>query len=238
MSTPRGTVALALGCLLLLAGCAPDPVVPEETPTVSPTLEASAEPTPVVAGPPAPDDLVLRVDGLGSLVIGEPAPAPDDPGAMILFDVDVCVSDASGVGPGDPGAGAWVGIPLYVAGPEGGSLFGVEVDEAGIVQGVQVFGLDEIPTEAGIRVGSTLDELLAAYPGISSPGGGSGISQFYLVDGPGGRLVFEVAAEFGGVVGYWDPALLGTVLGMTAVPAGTPGFTIAGSDGGLGGCPL
>lgn len=231
--------AVTAAGLLLLVGCTPEPVEPAASPTPTSTLEAEPTPTstPEPTEPPARADLVLRPDGLGTLVIGEPAPAPDDPTAMIVFDDDLCVSDISGVGPGDPGAGAWDAIPLY-AGPEGGRIFVVGVSDAGIVEGVQVYGLDDIPTDEGIRVGSTVDELLAAYPDIAGPSGDSSISQFYLVDGPGGRIVFEVAIEDPDIAPYWEPEFSDTVLGMTAVPSGTPGFTIAGSDGGLGGCPV
>jgi hypothetical protein len=234
-SALAGSAALGL---VLLAGCTPAPAEPSASPAPSSEAEPTPSSSPEPTEPPARADLVLRPDGLGTLVIGEPVPEADDPTAMIVFDDDACVSDIGGIAPGDPNAGAWVQIPLYDAGPEGGGIFGVGVSDGGIVEGVQVYGSDEIPTEEGIRVGSTVAELLAAYPGIAGPGGDVGISVFYLVDGPGGRLNIEVAVDDPELPGYWESRFIDTVLGMTAVPSGTPGFTIAGSDGGVGGCPL
>ncbi len=233
-------VTAALLAVVALTGCASDAPEPGASPTEAPTTPPSPIPesSPEATAPPDPGELVLRPDGLGTLVVGESAPAPSDPTAMIEFIDDFCVSEDFGVAPGDPGAGAWVAVPIYDydRGGEGGSLFWVGVDDAGLIQGVEVFGIPDIPTEAGIRVGSTVAELLAAYPDLTGPGGDSGLSQYYLVDGPGGRLVIEVAVDDS--PGYWPPEFVDTVLGMTAVPSGTPGFTIAGSDGGLGGCPL
>ena len=70
---------------------------PVETPTPTP------EPT-----KPALSELVLTTEGLGDLVVGEPAPDTDPELALVEWDPVNCVVEGSGLSEGDPGAGSWV----------------------------------------------------------------------------------------------------------------------------------
>lgn len=88
-----------------------------------------------------------------------------------------------------------------------------------------------LSTEAGISIGSSRAELLAAYPGgfsatLSEPG----MSTIYTIDGSVGFMQIEVGPADGGE-GYAD-----TVFAITIVPAGTQPFGFWATDRSFGFC--
>jgi hypothetical protein len=223
------------GLLLALAACAPEFPSAEPGPSESSSSSAPTEPSPDPTRPSA-DELALAPGSLNLLVIGQPAPAPDDPTAMIVFDPEACVDPDFGIAPGDPGAGLWRAVPDY-AGSDGAGLFGVAVGESGEVGAIQVIGPSTVPTTEGIVIGSTVTELLAAYPTITGPIDAV-VSRLYVVDEGAGRLVFEVSWNDSAFEPYWLPDELDRVVVMTTHPTSVAPFAVWATDGGVGYCSV
>jgi hypothetical protein len=95
----------------------------------------------------------------------------------------------------------------------------------------------EVRTAEGIGVGSSRSLLSATYPAFADTRTAQ-LSDVFVLDGPGGRLIFEVAnAVAAPLEGYWEPAVVDTVLWMRIAPPGAEPMSIAGSDAG-GPCPV
>lgn len=231
----RSASVAAAASLLLLVGCSststagPGPAQP--TSSASPSVSAS--PTPTADAPPELSSLTLTTEGLGSLVIGSPVPDQDSPASLVTWDAEYC----EGLPTPD---GNWAGafVPAY---PQADSpalgereVF-VLVTEDGTPEG-DIAALRmlsaEVVTEEKIGVGSTREELLAAYPSFDDTTAEQ-LSDTYAINGEAGRLVFEVAKEPAAPFeGYWEADLVDTVLWMSVLPAGTPLHALAGGDGG------
>ncbi|ROS25523.1 hypothetical protein EDF22_2737 [Rathayibacter sp. PhB127] len=180
----------------------PEPV-PTPTPIATPTATATAAPvpapTPVPAETAAAADLsawVIGFDGIGPIAFGgssESASAALDTTALVPYDfgIEECRSDRRGSAENPQ---AWI---MAVS------------DEPGRVTLLNVFGYGTDATRAaaafprtaeGIGIGSTEQELLAAYPGITPADPVAGDALYALSDGSGRTLWFRIAADQGTVV--------------------------------------
>jgi hypothetical protein len=250
------TTVLLVACL---SGCTPSEDAPtplssptalaDSTPAPSPSGSASPVPSaspvdvPVAVSPSAPpsaegsvpsssrpdfSDLVVRPDGLGTIVIGGGAAES----GMLLHDPDHCTVDGDptvyGYAPGDPAVGRWLADYPEQSDPSG--LFEVAVDDEDRVTAIGIRSLD-LATAEGIRVGSTREELLAAYPTLEQTDVGS-FSTVYAMSGTGGRLVFEVLDS------DYDPqAAVGSVVLLAVGAADAPAPTARyATDASIGGC--
>ena len=194
--------ALALVVLLALTGCAGSPTA---TPTVSPappssqpTLEPSpsATPTPTQT---ALDDLIVTPQGIETVTIGSPVPSEPAATAVVSYDDDRCTVFGA---VGEPFVGLWT--PNYPATDEytdGPGAFTVRTQgavEDGAVTRIWVWS-PKITTETGIHMGSTREEVEAAYPDPSYLVH-EYATDIYVIDEGAGRMVIEVVREAAGGV--------------------------------------
>jgi len=195
------------------------------------TLEAPFDPHPALA------DLVVGTAGLGPLTVGLP-PETNPGAAMIRYVPDACVADrAGGADGGDPGR--WLAdydpVPEFAVygGDELQPPFTVAVAD-GVVARVDV-RTDRLATAAGIRLGSTLAELRAAYPGIVEETSMAGWSRVWVVRDAAGTLVVETADDLDG---YLPELTEETVVGIRVLAPGAPGAAAhtLGSDDVAGSC--
>lgn len=229
-------LAPLLGLAIVLAACTPGVPVPtgsSATPDATGPSE-SATPTPEPETRPARADLVLTVDGLGTLDFGV-APPTDPALAMLVLEPEWC-TDAStgwdvGIGPGDAEAALWVPIADYRDGR--GADFGVEV-AGGLVTRIDLFG-PAIPTQAGIRVGDSRAALEAAYP--SAVRVEEYLTDIYVVSGPNGAIQLEVSRQPDDMV-YWLPDEVEKVTYIHGVMTGFAPFSVAASENIAGSCPF
>jgi len=180
--------------------------IEEPSQSNSPDSSPSSSPVPSPASPekPALNQLVLTADGMGTLRLGH-APPEDDPDTDIL----VLVPGQPSCPEQDPDyRGEWVAN--YPSPDE--QPFRASVQEE-VVTAIVVRS-PEISSEAGIRVGSSVDDLLAAYPlGFDASNEGAE-SVVYVVQGTYGSLAYEVPRVG---IGWGD--VENTVLSMFSVTA-------------------
>ena len=240
----RFGLLLVLGVAALsLTACAP-PHYPGGASSHGPghSASASASPTPTPAATrPAVGDLVLSTSGLGPLHLGSPVPVTPAPLALVVWNPTACVSADLGISAGDPTAGAWETTYPDADGPAGSRqpfiLTTVGSAQTGNIDLVWVWTTGA-HTADGIQVGSTLDQLNAAYPAFSRTITGA-VSDVYVIDAAAGSLVFEVSKQDSSGGGdYWPADQVGRVLwmGATAHDSDVTG-PIAASDGGPSACP-
>ena len=217
-------VVLSLAMVGVLAGCASatDDAAPAPTPsTSSPTPTPSAPPT-----KPELSELVLSPDGLGPLLIGAAPQATDPAIDAAVFDPDYCADYPDVAEPGH-----WV--PNY---PDvnGVKPFGVSVHQ-GAVSRLDVYG-DDISTSVGIHLGSSHDELLAAYPGGFTETLDLDDVVVYVLVGTQGRMSFEVATANGDYA--WEQERIDTVILMRTEEVDARTRSIAFNDDRIGFCEL
>lgn len=177
----------------LLAGCAAPATPPTPSPSSSrtPSVAASpASPTPTPAEPttPALSELRLSPDGLGTLQVGKPI----DP-LLATYDPFGCrTPENEGYFPDDDPFWS-VYVPNYPqeADARGYERYPFEPHHAddGTLRWLRVQS-PEILTTKGIHIGSTREEVIAAYPEaqvVTDYG-----ATVYGVDSAAGRLVIEV----------------------------------------------
>jgi hypothetical protein len=237
----RSLAAAAASLLVLsLAACTPAPSAPASTTPAAepapPTETATPEPT----GPPALDGLTLSTEGLGDLAIGGELPAASDDTSMIVFDPEFCTDERTGtpagIEPGSNVAGLWIPAEQYRTEEGGGYVrapFGVGVwDDA--VQRIEIED-ESLTTDAGITLGSTADDIVAAYDDVEQVP--DALVTLYVVNGDAGKLVFEVATESEEIADYWEPDMLDTVVLARALAADQEVFAAAGSGNVVNSCP-
>jgi hypothetical protein len=233
--TVPAPLLLASAIALLLSGCSllpeplptsdPDssssaPPTPAESPTPSPAPSSEPEPDPSAASKPDLADLHLTTEGLGSLRIGSPVTAS----GMAEYDPDFCAGVSEN--PGDPADGRWVST-------YGDDTFGIAVTAEDLVSSIGVRQAD-LRTPGGIGVGSTTDELTAAHPEATQAPSSVGLTDVWVLRGPSGQTVFEVAND--SQPGYFEPDELGTVITLRTSEPGLGEQSTWGSDAGEGSC--
>lgn len=230
-SATRSALTVVVLVLAGLTGCVSsgdEVAAPSSASTTASTPMSPPESvvSPSVDARPAADTLVLSTAGLGPLTIGL-APEMNPGAAMIVFHPNECAdqSDPTGRGPG-----RWVAnYPPFVD-AEGNEhpQFWVDANETDGVYWIDVID-PEIQTTTGIRVGSTLADLQAAYPELVAGTPGP-TSQPWWVSEPAGTLNFEVS----------DGQSPGTAPGVVIIhvqgPGTNPDWTSANTDLVAGGC--
>jgi len=215
MLAAAGVFALLRSATACASATSPFPTPSGQT---EPPAESTAAPTPDPVE--EADALVLTTRGLGPLSIGSD-PADSD---LVRFDPEFC-SFAGDATAEERGRWIW-------AGP-GDFELAVRLDVGdGRVRALEVVD-PAISTDRGVGVGSTRDELVAAYPDILV-GVEGGRSSVLHVSDASGTLVFEVGADF-----YNVPEERGRVLFMVAVAEpGPDAFTTtrANTDHTVGAC--
>ena len=138
------------------------------------------------------------------------------------------------IGAGSTGTepGRWVPTyePVVVDG-EQRALFAVEAD-ATRVSRIDVIW-SAIPTTAGIHIGSTLEQLRAAYPALVEGTSGP-TSQVWWVTDSAGSLVFETQDDSQGLQPAGTPPTV--ILIRVLAPGVDPDFTTANSGNVAGAC--
>ncbi|HEX4444048.1 MAG TPA: hypothetical protein VHZ81_10795 [Galbitalea sp.] len=174
----KGAEAVAaIAVVLALAGCAPAVSPPSHTHAAAPTPAPSPSPT----APPTLSELTLSPDGLGVLVIGSPVPKQSSSAAVVVWNPTQC----------DATSGAW--LANYPSGPTiygAGAPFVFDVNSKDEPLPYITILSPQIKTAAGISLGSTRDEVVAAYPRARVVS--AEISDLYVVDGTAGELVIEI----------------------------------------------
>jgi hypothetical protein len=203
---------LALLTASLLTACTPQPAPSPNT-----------SPTPTVV---ALSNLKLSPGGLAGLEVGQRIPAKSQ---FVTYSPTRC-----------PTSGGW--LTLYPQDSNDSS--GQPLDPFDVVteQGAKTGDVTtvfvwskQIATSAGIRVGNSQAQVLAAYP--SAKHSESYATDVYAVASPAGTLVIEVAGHNSFARGEWPSSELGTVVWMFAIRPGAHVESIAGNDD-AGPCPV
>jgi hypothetical protein len=225
-AAPARVLVLAVTATLLatLAGCSvtePVPTAAPSTPAAAPTVEETAEPT-----RPALDELVISPEGIADLRVGHPVPLANPELLLVTWNPTGCIDPDDPFEEdveGEPWAGRWESVHR---GSDGAWPFWVVTD--GTQNGViQFIGSANVPTDRGIRVGSTRADVEAAYPGLSPFHGEFSLADLYIVDAGASRLVIEVVSD-----ATWYPEMIDRVLVMYTESTSYPPSSIAGSDAG------
>lgn len=204
-----GVLVIAVVVALLVVFMRNAPVVTAHAPSVSPSASPSrsatpqitptAEPAPVPETPPAIGEIVLTEDGLGDITMGQDLTTTNPETSVVRFEEIDCG--------GDYRVSAWVSRFE-------GESFGVGVRaEDNVLRAVQVTS-PEIRTDRDLRVGMTVEELLAAYPEVQYFRQETGWADRYGFDTTAGAMDFWVRKD-----GQGEGAGLIAAIYLASVPA-------------------
>lgn len=227
----RRSIATTVLALLVLSGCDGDPGAPTAEPSPGPT--ASVTPTPSAPEPtptptatatpvdphPALADLIISTAGVGPLTVGVP-PATNPGAAMIAWDPDFCGAEYEGPEPGRWAPAGYDADTNYLGQPA--TPMFIAADDTAVYR-IDVMGTGP-HTEEGVRIGTSLVDLQAAYPDLSGPFAGPG-SQVWWVQDAAGTMVFET--QGGDMVAPGAPEQV--ILIRVLAPRQDPAFATANS---------
>lgn len=222
------TLAAIVGIsTVLLAGCdAAGPEAPSAAPSESPTPSETAAP----ADPAKPTlgELILTTEGLGELQFGSAPPSGNPAVNLVSYDANACAAE------GLPGL--WLSTyPLVDEGFGAMAPFAIAVEGGGVSR-IDI-NSEQIFTDLGLHIGSSLDEVLGVYPGgPDQVVNHADVSDVYVIKGTRGQLQFEVAVDR--ISGYWDPAVIDTVVFLNAIDITTQPFGVAATGNVIGVCNL
>ena len=235
MNTTRRLCAAALLVTLAttLVGCDNQPPAAEPDPASSPSATSPAVPATRLAL----SELVVSPAGVGPLLVGQPIAEEPEESAVVVWDPTGCITAGVPGVEGEPWTGLWRSAYEDAANPDDRTFSVVTMGgvKDGPIARVVVYG-DELATAEGVHVGSTVDDVLAAYPD-ATPEPDPIVSALYVVDGETGSLSIEVAIESPGAPDYWDPEQIGTVVWMVVFDASDTVVAAAASDT-IGPCPV
>lgn len=235
MASKRHLTALVVLGVAAFALTACTPEAPAPAPSASPT----AEPSPSASSPadsgsrPPITDLVLTTEGLGTgdvtdLVFGAPPSTTSPSTDLAILDPDACADT------GLPDPALW--LANYPESDEGFGPqrpFSIAVTD-GLLTRVDI-NSENIITDEGLALGSSLDAVLGTYPGgPDEVYNHADVSDVYIFLGEKGKLMFEVAVDR--IPGYWAAEQLDTVVFLSAVSIDTPAYGVAASDNIVGVC--
>ena len=235
MASPRHLSALVLlgAAAFALTACASEEPAP--APSASETAEPSPSPSATVetGSRPSVTDLVLTTEGLGSgdqedLVLGA-TPNADSPATnLAIYDPDACADT------GLPDPGLW--LANYPEADEGdGPRRPFSLGLTGDLLTRIDINTENIITDEGLALGSSLDAVLGTYPGgPDEVYNHADVSDVYVFMGTKGKLMFEIAVDR--IPGYWEADQLDTVVFLSAVSIDTPAYGVAASDNTVGVC--
>ena len=226
MSRIRGLsiIGVVATAALLLTGCDQQsdvPAVEESNPTPTTTETIAPDPSKPELG-----DLTLSTEGLGELQFGSTPPSDNPAVNLLTFDEDAC--EAEGL------PGIWKATyPDVDEGFGPMAPYAVQVKDDGVTR--IDLNTAQIFTDTGIHIGSSLDEVLGVYSGGPDQVlNHADVSDVYVIKGTKGQLQFEVAVDR--IPDYWDPAVIDTVVFLSAIDITTEPFGVAATDNGIGNC--
>jgi hypothetical protein len=214
-------ITVAIATAVALAGCTASPPHPSSRPS---TAAPFSSPSATAPTRPALADLVVTSHGIGDITLGEPVPVDDPAVAIVRWDPTACVTQG-GLTEGEPYAGLWRSNYPAV-GPHGEDAFIIVTSDGTRDAPVSYVGVREpsaVHTKPGVTVGSSLDELKAAYPtGFAQSAHGRNGADVYAVGDSSGMIAFDVSAPYPDDPAGWPSGDLDKVIGMNVfVP--TPG---------------
>lgn len=224
----------AAALAVVLTGCAapaPEGAAPPK-PTTTATAKPTATPTSTSTASAAPtkpalDDLIVSSSGLGPLVLGAAPPVTDPALDVLVIGSVTC----------DPGSTPITGVWLANY-PDGTTLggkvtspFQVAVNDGGAISRIDV-RLAGPHTDRGIQIGSTAEEVVAAYPDASE------IVDFeralvYAVRGPTGTLLIEMDTRDDGAESGF-----GKVVSIRVGPPDVPVYAVSNTGNVISPCNL
>lgn len=187
LSISGGTVAYALGTGLLdptpVAAPTSTPASPTDSPTPTSTPTPTQTQTAPVQDPADPSTWIIDFGGIGPARLGSPVATTEIPGWTDETDPSCLPRQRDLVTDGQMTLGLFAPVDSKTTGTL--NLFFNFIANGDVA-------LPTPRTAEGIGLGSTIEELLATYPGIEKTGEYSSETYFGLSDGQGIWIVFGV----------------------------------------------